>query len=218
MDFFVDSADTADIKKCMDTGLVDGITTNPSLVAKAGRDYVEILTEMVAMVDGPISAEVTASDTPTMLAQASKLAAISPNIVIKVPLSWAGLSACRQLTADGVKTNVTLCFSPLQALAAARCGATYISPFLGRLDDAGHDGMDLIDEIRTVYENYGFGTQILAASIRSLAHVRACALSGADVATVPAKILLSLINHPLTDKGLAIFDADWTATGQTLAV
>lgn len=218
MDFFVDSADTADVKRCLDTGLVDGVTTNPSLVAKAGRDYIEILTEMSSLIDGPISAEVTASDTETMLAQAAKLAAISPNIVIKVPLSWAGLAACRQLSADDIKTNVTLCFSPLQALAAARSGATYISPFLGRLDDAGHDGMQLIDEIRTVYDNYGYGTQILAASIRSLSHVRDCALSGADVATVPAKILLSLINHPLTDKGLAIFDADWKATGQTLPI
>jgi len=218
MDFFVDSADTAELRRCLDTGLVDGVTTNPSLVAKAGRDYREILTEMVAMVDGPISAEVTAPDHPTMLAQAARLAEISPNIVIKLPLTWDGLRACRQLSGDGVKTNVTLCFSPLQALAAARCGATYISPFLGRLDDAGHDGMALIDEIRTVYDNYGFGTRILAASIRSLAHLRACAMANADVVTVPPKILLGMINHPLTDQGLAIFEADWTATGQALSV
>jgi transaldolase len=206
--FFIDSADPKDIKELAATGLVDGVTTNPSLAAKTGLDYVEALHEICAMVPGPVSAEVLATDTEGMIVEGKRFAKIAKNIAIKVPLTWDGLKACRALAAAGHMVNVTLCFSPVQALLAAKAGATFISPFIGRLDDAGEDGMALIREIRLIYDNYDFATQILAASIRTITHVRECAFAGADVATLPPNILKSLAAHPLTDKGLAAFLAD----------
>ena len=216
MKFFVDSADTNAVRKCLYTGLVDGVTTNPSLAAKAGRDYFQLLQEMSSIVDGPISAEVTAADTPGMLRQATKLLEIGTNIVIKLPMSWAGLNACQTLTRQGARTNVTLCFSVLQAIAAARSGATYVSPFVGRIDDTGHDGMALIEEITKAFQHYGFSTQVLAASVRSTVHIRGCALAGAHVVTLPPELLQSMISHPLTTTGIEQFNIDWASTGQTL--
>lgn len=217
MKFFVDTADTDEIRDLAATGLVDGVTTNPSLVAKSGRDFTEVVKEICSIVDGPVSAEVTATDTDTMIEEGRKLARIADNVAIKVPLTWDGLKACKALTQGGTKVNVTLCFSANQALLAAKAGAAFVSPFIGRLDDIGEDGMELIREIRTVYDNYdAFSTEILAASIRSEDHVKQCALAGADVATVPPKVLRDLVNHPLTDKGLAAFLADWEKTGQRI--
>lgn len=216
MKFFVDTAEIGEIRACAELGLVDGVTTNPSLVKKAGRPFKQLLEEICAAVDGPVSAEVAALDTDTMLAEARVLAKIAPNIVVKAPLTWDGLKACRALAAEGVRTNVTLCFSANQALLAAKAGAAYISPFIGRLDDVGADGMELIREIRAVYDNYGFKTELLAASLRSSEHVKQCALAGADVATVPPSVLRGLVKHPLTDKGLEAFVADWAATGQSI--
>ena len=213
MKLFIDSADPKEIAKWAATGLVDGVTTNPSLAAKTGLDYVESLHEICASVSGPVSAEVLATETRAMIDEAKIFAKIAKNITIKVPLTWAGLAACRALRADGLMVNVTLCFSPVQAMMAAKAGATFISPFIGRLDDAGQDGMDLIREIRTIYDNYGYETQILAASIRGVPHVRNAALAGSDVATIPAEIFKSLLNHPLTDKGLAAFIADAKKAG-----
>ncbi len=213
MKLFLDTADTKEIAKWAATGLVDGVTTNPSLAAKTGVDYVDSLKEICGMVSGPVSAEVLATETAGMLAEAKIFTKIAKNITIKVPLTWDGLAACRSLRADGIMVNVTLCFSPVQAMMAAKAGATFISPFIGRLDDAGQDGMDLIHEIRTIYDNYGYDTQILAASIRGIPHVRNCALAGADVATIPADVFKALINHPLTDKGLAAFLADAKKAG-----
>jgi transaldolase len=198
------------------TGLVDGITTNPSLIRKSGRDFIEVITEICALVSGPVSAEVIATETAGMLIEGRRLAAIASNVTVKLPLTWDGLKACRALTDEGIATNLTLCFSANQALLAAKAGASFVSPFIGRLDDLQLDGMDLIHKIRTIYDNYGFETQILAASIRSPAHVEACALAGADVATIPPEILRSLSQHMLTDKGLATFLADWEATGQSI--
>jgi transaldolase len=206
--FFIDSADPKDIKELAPTGLVDGVTTNPSLAAKTGLDYVEALHEICATVPGPVSAEVLATDFDGMIAEAKRFLKIAKNITIKVPLTWDGLKACRALSDDGHMVNVTLCFQPLQALLAAKAGATFISPFIGRLDDAGQDGVGLIREIRLIYDNYDFPTEILAASIRTTTHVRDCAFAGADVATLPPNILKALIAHPLTDKGLAAFLAD----------
>ncbi len=219
MKFFVDTADVDEIRELVDTGLLDGVTTNPSLVAKTGRDFCEVLTEICALVPGPVSAEVAATDTDSMLVEGRKLAEIAPNITVKVPLTWDGLKACRALTQGGTKVNVTLCFSAAQALLAAKVGANYVSPFVGRLDDIGHDGMQVVAEIREIYDNYDgvFSTEILVASIRHPMHVVAAARIGADVATVPPKVLRQLAGHALTDKGLAAFLADWEKTGQTIA-
>ena len=216
MKFFVDTADIADIRELDEAGLVDGVTTNPSLIAKSGRDFIEVTKEICALVSGPVSAEVTALDAPTMLEEGRKLAALADNVVVKLPLTFEGLKACQGLTADGIKTNVTLCFSANQGLLAAKAGATYISPFIGRLDDLGVDGMELIENLRIIYDNYGFETQILAASIRSADHVQHCALAGADVATVPPSVLKGLVKHKLTDAGLEAFMADWEKTGQSI--
>jgi transaldolase len=216
MKFFVDTAEVSEIKALLPTGLVDGVTTNPSLVAKSGRDFREMIAEVCALVPGPVSAEVTALETDEMVAEGRSLAKIANNVVVKLPLTLKGIAACKTLTDGGIKTNVTLCFSVNQALIAAKAGATYISPFIGRLDDIGQDGMELIREIRAVYDNYGFTTNILAASIRSPQHMRESALAGADVATAPPAVIKALANHPLTDKGLEAFLADWAKTGQKI--
>ncbi|MCK7613410.1 fructose-6-phosphate aldolase [Roseibium sediminicola] len=216
MKFFVDTADTAEIKELESTGLLDGVTTNPSLIAKSGRDFKDVIAEICAITDGDVSAEVAATDFDTMIKEAHILRAIAGNVVIKLPLTFDGLKACKQLTEEGTKTNVTLCFSANQALLAAKAGATYISPFIGRLDDIHADGLELIREIRVIYDNYGFDTEILAASIRTPNHVKDCAIIGADVATVPPATLKALVKHPLTDKGLEAFLADWAKTGQSI--
>lgn len=217
MKFFVDTADVNEIKDLAQTGLLDGVTTNPSLIAKAGRDFKTIIAEICDVVPGPVSAEVAATDFDGMLAEGRVLAAIAPNVTVKVPLTWDGLKACRVLTGEGTMVNVTLCFSANQALLAAKAGATFVSPFIGRLDDMGLDGMELISEIRTIYDNYiDFSTEILAASIRTVGHVKQAAMIGADVATVPPATLKALVHHPLTEKGLAQFVADWQKTGQKI--
>jgi transaldolase len=217
MKFFVDTADVAEIRELAATGLLDGVTTNPSLVAKAKRDFKEIIAEICELVPGPVSAEVAATDLAGMLAEGRALAEIAKNVTVKVPLTWDGLKACRALTAEGIMVNVTLCFSANQALLAAKAGATFVSPFVGRLDDAGQDGMGLVREIRAIYDNYAdLGTQILAASIRNVAHVQQAAMIGADVATLPPAVLRALVQHPLTDKGLDLFLADWSKTGQRI--
>jgi transaldolase len=218
MKFFVDTADVAEIRELAGLGLLDGVTTNPSLVAKAGRDFKSLIAEICDIVPGPVSAEVAATDAEGMLREGRMLARIAKNVAIKVPLTWDGLKACRTLTGEGTMVNVTLCFSANQALLAAKAGATFVSPFIGRLDDIGLAGMDLIREIRTIYDNYPeLGTEILAASIRTVNHVKEAALFGADVATIPPAILRSLVKHPLTDKGLELFLADWKKTGQKIA-
>jgi transaldolase len=216
MKFFVDTADVKEIRELNDIGLLDGVTTNPSLIMKAGRDITEVTKEICGIVDGPVSAEVTALDFDGMMKEAEVLAKIADNICIKVPLTFDGLKACKALTTEGRKVNVTLCFSATQALLAAKAGATFISPFIGRLDDTGINGMELIGEIRTIYDNYGFQTEILAASIRTVNHVKEAALIGADVATIPPATLKALVKHPLTDKGLEGFLADWAKTGQKI--
>ncbi len=216
MKFFVDTAEVDAIAELNDIGMVDGVTTNPSLILKSGRDILEVTKEICDLVDGPVSAEVVALEADAMLAEGRKLAAIAPNICIKLPLTWDGLKACKILTGEGYQTNVTLCFSANQALLAAKAGATYISPFIGRLDDINLDGMDLIAEIRAIYDNYGFDTQILAASIRSANHMKDAALIGADVATAPPNVIKAMANHVLTDKGLDGFMKDWAKTGQKI--
>lgn len=217
MQFFVDTADVAEIKALDETGVLDGVTTNPSLIMKAGKKMADVIAEICDIVDGPVSAEVTATDTAGMLQEGKRLAAIAPNIAVKVPLTWDGLKACRELTGSGHMVNVTLCFSAAQALLAAKAGATFVSPFVGRLDDIGENGMGLIEDIRTIFDNYeALQTSILAASIRSPDHVRKAALAGADVVTVPPAVLHELVKHPLTDKGLAQFLADWEKTGQSI--
>ena len=216
MKFFVDTADTDAIAELNALGMADGVTTNPSLILKAGRDILEVTKEICDMIDGPVSAEVVAIKAEDMIEEGRKLAKIADNIAIKVPLTWDGLKACKTFTDDGLMVNVTLCFSVNQALLAAKAGATFVSPFIGRLDDINLDGLDLIAEIRQVYDNYGFGTELLAASIRSANHVSECAKIGADVATVPPDVLRKLANHPLTDKGLDAFLADWAKTGQKI--
>ena len=217
MKFFVDTADIAEIRELAATGLLDGVTTNPSLVAKAGRDFKSLIAEICEAVPGPVSAEVAATDAATMIAEGRLLAKIAANVAVKVPLTWDGLKACKALTGDGTMVNVTLCFSATQALLAAKAGATFVSPFIGRLDDAAADGMELIAEIRQIYDNYAdLSTEILAASIRTVNHVKDAAMIGADVATVPPAILKALVAHPLTDKGLAQFVADWKKTGQRI--
>jgi transaldolase len=217
MKFFVDTADVAEISDLAATGLLDGVTTNPSLVMKAGRPFKEVIAEICGLVDGPVSAEVAATGFDEMVSEGQVLAEIADNVAVKVPLTWDGLKACRALTQRGHMVNVTLCFSANQALLAAKAGATFISPFIGRLDDIGLDGMEVIREIRAIYDNYdGLSTEILAASIRTPNHVKLAALAGADVATVPPAVLKSLVKHPLTDKGLEQFLADWQKTGQTI--
>jgi len=217
MKFFVDTADVAEIRELAATGLLDGVTTNPSLVAKTGRDFKTVVAEICEIVPGPVSAEVTALAAPGMIAEGRELARIAKNVAVKVPLTWEGLKACKALTSEGTMVNVTLCFSANQALLAAKAGATFVSPFIGRLDDIGLDGMELIREIRTIYDNYiELSTDILAASIRTVNHVKEAALIGADVATVPPSILKALVNHPLTDKGIETFLADWKKTGQKI--
>ena len=217
MKFFVDTGDINEISQLVETGMLDGVTTNPSLVASSGKDFKALVREICAMVPGPVSAEVLATDTPTMLKEAEVLRSIADNVCIKVPLTVEGLKACKTLAAEGTMVNVTLCFSAVQALLAAKAGATYISPFMGRLHDVGESGINLIQDILSLYANYPeFKTQVLAASIRSHNHVLETALAGAHVATVPPKILWQLYNHPLTDKGLAAFLKDWEKTGQKL--
>jgi transaldolase len=218
MKFFVDTADVAEIKELAATGLLDGVTTNPTLVAKSGRNFKEVIAEICELVPGPVSAEVAATDLDGMLREGRALAKIAGNVTVKVPLTWEGLKACKALTAEGTMVNVTLCFSANQALLAAKAGATFISPFVGRLDDAGADGMEVVREIRTIYDNYpDLGTQILAASLRNVLHVKQAAMIGADVATVPPGVLRALVAHPLTDKGLELFLNDWKKTGQRIA-
>jgi transaldolase len=216
MKFFVDTADIDAIRELAEAGLIDGVTTNPSLIKKAGGDFIETVKAICALTDGPVSAEVVALDTDGMLAEGRKLAALADNIAVKLPLTLDGLKACRALRADGIMTNVTLCFSANQALLAAKAGASFISPFIGRLDDLNVDGMELIEKIRQIYDNYGFDTEILAASIRSAAHVEQCALAGADVATIPPAVIKGLADHALTQKGLDAFLKDWAATGQAI--
>ena len=216
MKFFVDSADVAAIAELHALGMVDGVTTNPSLILKSGRDIVEVTKEICDLIPGPVSAEVVALEADEMIAEGRKLAKIADNITVKVPLTWAGLKACKTLSDEGRMVNVTLCFSSNQALLAAKAGATFISPFVGRLDDVNLDGMELIRDIRTIYDNYGFATQVLAASIRGPNHVSEAALAGADVVTAPPGVIKSLANHPLTDKGLEAFLKDWAATGQKI--
>jgi transaldolase len=217
MKFFVDTADVAEIKDLAATGLLDGVTTNPTLVAKAGRDFKEIVEEICAVVPGPVSAEVAATDYDSMMREAEVLRKIAKNLTIKVPLTLDGLKACKALTGDGTMVNVTLCFSANQALLAAKAGATFVSPFIGRLDDIGLNGMDVIREIRTIYDNYpDLSTDILAASIRTVNHVKEAAMIGADVATIPPSILKALVKHPLTDAGLTAFVNDWKKTGQKI--
>ncbi|WP_427024755.1 fructose-6-phosphate aldolase [Aureimonas ureilytica] len=217
MKFFVDTGNISEIRELQDAGLIDGVTTNPSLVLKANRPIKELLKEICEVTDGPVSGEVASIDFGGMMREGKIIAAIAPNIVVKLPLTLDGLKACKRFTEDGIKTNVTLCFSANQALLAAKAGATYISPFVGRLDDMNIDGMELISDIRRIYDNYGIETEILAASIRTPNHVREAALLGADVCTVPAATLKALVRHPLTDKGLEAFTADWKSTGQTIS-
>ncbi|WP_294173267.1 fructose-6-phosphate aldolase [uncultured Sphingomonas sp.] len=216
MKFFADTADVAEIRELAETGLLDGVTTNPTLVAKAGRNFLESVREIARVVSGPVSAEVVAADYDEMMREAEVLRRIADNIAIKVPLTTAGLKACKALTSDGTMVNVTLCFSAAQALLAAKAGATFISPFVGRHDDVGFDGMALIADIRLIYDNYDFATQILVASVRHPMHVVEAARIGADVMTAPPKIIHQLIKHPLTDNGVAAFLKDWEGTGQTI--
>ena len=216
MKFFADTADTDAIRELAATGLVDGVTTNPSLIHKSGRDIMEVTKEICGLVDGPVSAEVVATEHDAMMAEAEVLRKIADNIAIKVPLTVDGLKTCKALTGDGTMVNVTLCFTANQALLAAKAGASFISPFVGRHDDIGYDGMNLIADIRDIYDNYGFQTEILVASIRHPIHVLESAKLGADVATMPPDVILKLFNHPLTDKGLAAFLADWEKTGQSI--
>ncbi|WP_341909794.1 fructose-6-phosphate aldolase [Ferrovibrio terrae] len=217
MKFFVDTADIAEIAELNDTGLLDGVTTNPSLVAKTGKDFVTTIKDICKIVKGPVSAEVTATDYAGMLAEGRKLAALATNVAVKVPLTMDGLKTCKTLSDDGIMVNVTLCFSPAQAIMAAKAGATFISPFVGRLDDIGQDGMQLIADIVQIYNNYAdFKTEVLVASIRHPIHLIESAKLGADVATLPPNVLKGLVKHPLTDKGLEAFLADWKKTGQSI--
>jgi transaldolase len=217
MRFFIDTADVEAIRELAATGLVDGVTTNPSLIAKSGRDFIEVLGEICALVPGPVSAEVAATESPAMLAEARRLTQVADNVVIKVPLTPEGLKACRALTDAGTAVNVTLCFSAAQAILAAKAGARYVSPFIGRLDDTGADGLALIGEIVQIYEAYpDFTTEVLVASVRNMAHVVESAKMGAHVATIPPAVLHAMFKHPLTDKGLDAFLADWAKTGQSI--
>lgn len=216
MQLFLDTTDTKVLADLAATGLVDGVTTNPTLIAKSGRPMLEVIAEICGLVEGPVSAEVAATDAEGMLAEGRKLASVAPNVVVKAPLTREGLIATAEFAREGIQTNVTLCFSAAQALLAAKAGASYISPFIGRLDDHGADGMSLIGDIRTIYDNYGFDTEILAASIRTPEHVRDAALHGADCATIPPAVFEALFKHPLTEKGLDQFLSDWAKTGQSI--
>jgi transaldolase len=216
MQIFIDTAEIDVLRELYATGLIDGVTTNPSLIAKSGRNFLETIAEIAGLIPGPISAEVAATDARTMIDEGEKLAKIAQNVVVKLPLTWDGLAACKHLTDQSIDTNVTLCFSANQALLAAKAGATYVSPFIGRLDDYGFDGMDLIHEIRAVYDAHDYDTAILAASIRNGAHVKEAAMAGADCATIPPTVFRDLIKHPLTDKGLETFVSDWAKTGQSI--
>ncbi len=216
MKFFADTAEIDDIKELAATGLLDGVTTNPSLIHKSGRDFMEVTKEICGITDGPVSAEVVALDHETMMREAEVLRKIADNVCIKVPLTIDGLKTCKALTGDGTMVNVTLCFSANQALLAAKAGATFISPFVGRHDDNGFDGMDLIEDIRLIYDNYMYETEILVASVRHVTHVLESAKIGADVMTAPPKVIKALFNHTLTDKGIAAFLADWEKTGQKI--
>jgi transaldolase len=216
MKFFVDTADVAEIRDLADAGLLDGVTTNPSLIAKSGRPFKEVIAEICKIVEGPVSAEVTALDFAGMLREGNDLRKIAKNVTVKVPLTIDGLKACKALRVDGAMVNVTLCFSANQALLAAKAGASFISPFVGRLDDIHLEGMDLISEIRQIYDNYGFDTEILVASVRTANHIKQAALIGADVVTAPPSVLKGLAKHPLTDKGIEMFLADWKKTGQSI--
>lgn len=216
MKFFIDTADVGEIRELAQTGMVDGVTTNPSLIAKSGRPMAEVIKEICDMVDGPVSAEVTATDFETMLKEGHYLAAIAPNVAVKVPLTVDGLKTCKALSDEGTQVNVTLCFSAAQALLAAKAGATFVSPFVGRLDDIGADGMELIEDIVQIYGVYDFPTEVLVASVRGPNHVVQAAKMGAGVATLPPAVLRQMYNHPLTDKGLAAFLADWKKTGQSI--
>lgn len=216
MKFFADTGDVAEIKDIQSMGLLDGVTTNPSLIAKTGRQFVDVIKEICSFVDGPVSAEVAALDFDGMMKEANVLRKIAKNVAVKVPLTVDGLKACKALSSEGTMVNVTLCFSANQALLAAKAGAHFISPFVGRLDDINLEGMDLIADIRQIYDNYDFDTNILVASVRSANHIREAALIGADYATAPPAVLKALVNHPLTDKGIASFLADWKKTGQSI--
>ena len=213
MKFFLDTANLDEIQKANELGLLDGVTTNPSLVSKEGRDFKELLKEICGIVEGPVSAEVVSTETEGMLKEARDLAGLADNIVVKIPLLKDGLKAVKVLTEEAIKTNVTLCFSPIQALMAAKAGASYISPFVGRLDDISHRGMELVEQIMGIYENYGFDTEVIVASVRNPIHVLDAALMGADIVTVPYKVMEQFIKHPLTDIGLANFLADWKKMG-----
>ena len=216
MKFFVDTADVKEIQELAATGLLDGVTTNPSLIAKSGRPFLDVIKEICAIVPGPVSAEVTATDHATMMREAEKLSKLAKNVCIKVPLTVDGLKTCKALTGDGIQVNVTLCFSAAQALLAAKAGATFISPFIGRLDDIHLEGVNLIEDIRIIYDNYDYKTQILAASIRSVNHIVDCAKIGADVITAPPAVIKAMASHVLTDKGLETFMKDWAKTGQQI--
>ena len=216
MKFFVDSAEVEAIRELHELGMVDGVTTNPSLIMKSGRDIIEVTKEICSFVEGPVSAEVVSLEADGMIAEGRKLAQIASNIAVKVPLTWAGLKACKVLSDEGRMVNVTLCFSANQALLAAKAGATFISPFIGRLDDLNIDGLELISDIRIIYDNFGYETQILAASIRSANHMSECAKIGADVATAPPSVIKAMANHVLTDKGIEGFMKDWAKTGQKI--
>ena len=216
MKFFADTGDVAEIREIQSMGLLDGVTTNPTLIAKSGRPFKDVIKEICAITDGPVSAEVAALDYDGMMKEADVLRKIAKNVAVKVPLTIDGLKACKALSGDGTMVNVTLCFSPNQALLAAKAGAHFISPFIGRLDDIHLDGLDLIAEIRQIYDNYDYDTNILAASIRTANHIKECALLGADYATAPPAVLKSLVKHPLTDKGIEQFLADWKKTGQNI--
>jgi transaldolase len=216
MKFFADTADVAELRALAETGLLDGVTTNPTLIAKSGRKMAEVIAEICALTPGDVSAEVTATDFETMLKEGRYLRSIAPNVAVKVPLTEAGLRVCKTLAAEGARVNVTLCFSATQALLAAKCGAAYISPFIGRLDDIGQDGLALIEDVVEIYGNYGFKTEVLCASVRTIGHVHECAKIGAQVATMSPALMRALVKHPLTDSGLATFLADWKATGQSI--
>ena len=216
MNLFLDTADIAVLRTLAATGLVDGVTTNPSIIAKTGRPMRELIAEICDLVEGPVSAEVAAGDIEGMLAEGRALADIAPNVVVKLPLTKDGLTVTRVLTEEGLQVNVTLCFSANQALLAAKAGATYVSPFVGRLDDVGEDGIQLLHDIRAIYDNFAFDTEILAASLRSPDHVQAAAIAGADCATLPPAVFEALFKHPLTETGLELFKADWARTGQSI--
>ena len=216
MKFFLDGSDIEKIKKFSDLGLIDGVTTNPSIILKSGKNMIEVISELASIVSGSISAEASALDSEKMVEEGIKLSQIAENVTVKLPITWDGLEACNTLSQKGISVNMTLCFSASQALLAAKSGAEYVSPFIGRLDDLNLDGADLISDIKLIYSNYNFSTKVLAASIRTINHVKQCALLGADVATIPIDIFEKLVKHPLTDSGLSQFTADWEKTGQSI--